>query len=206
MIYNYKKIKNNFKTIKKYTKYWHLGLGMIKVVIGLISNSFFVILNALYNLGIFFVKKLNYDINKKGENTYRSYFFIALILIVSSIIYIIYSARMFITDESSNYNMIVAIVIAVVSFTEITFALIGVFSAHKTNNINTLFEKLINLSTAFISMVLTQTAILSFSYDGNATRFNGFGGLFFGLLNTIIGIYMLIYANKQKKYMISKVI
>lgn len=187
---------------KKYSKYWNAFLALAKVIIGILSNSVFVFMNAFYNIGIFVAKKLSYniskEINEENENKKGNYYKIAIIMIVSSLFYILYTIRMFVSKENVDYGQIVAITIATVSFTELTIAITGVVKAHKKKDINTVFDKLINLSTAFICMVFTQSAILSFAHEGDASIYNGYSGLFFGSLNMIIGTYMIIYTKRYK--------
>jgi len=55
--------------------------------------------------------------------------------------------------------------------------------------------KLINLVSSFIALVLTQTALLSFSHTGDTSVYNGISGLIFGSLSIIVGVYMIVHSH-----------
>jgi hypothetical protein len=59
--------------------------------------------------------------------------------------------------------------------------------------------KLTDLTSALVSLVLTQTAILSFTTQGDMSYFNGISGMLFGGIATLIGIYMMIRAALIKR-------
>jgi len=84
--------------------------------------------------------------------------------------------------------MIVAIIIAAVTFTDIIIAIIGIIKSNKEEkNI-----KLVFLATSLISLTLTQTAILSFTNKGSdMSKYNGMCGMLFGLVAIVIGIIIL---------------
>lgn len=47
-------------------------------------------------------------------------------------------------------------------------------------------------------MSLTQTAILSFTTEGDMSKYNVIGGIIFGVLSAIVGIYMIAYTIYMK--------
>lgn len=94
--------------------------------------------------------------------------------------------------------MYTGIGIATLAFYNITIAIIGIVKAKKDKNLTMETIKLTNLASSLISMSLTQTAILSFTTIEDMFRYNGIGGIFFGILSMIIGIYMIIYTIKVK--------
>lgn len=177
-----------------------------KIVIGIFTSSFFMFINALYTLGITIAKYLSLKTNREIQLTsnnslesrkreYSNYYVVGIIILISSIIYAIYSINHFLGSTSTNYTLIVGIAIATFTFTELTMAIIGLVSARKNRDILSETIKLIYLASSLISLVLTQTAILSFSHEGDVSFYNGLSGIIFGCLAAIIGIYMIIYTH-----------
>ena len=47
-------------------------------------------------------------------------------------------------------------------------------------------------------MSLTQTAILSFTTQEDMSKYNAIGGIIFGVLSAVVGIYMITYTIYMK--------
>lgn len=198
-----------------------LALG--KLILGIYTFSIFMCLNALYNAGIVVIKYIVIkghneakrlpnvtNPNGYGRIEYRYYIQVGKIIILTSAIYVIYSIRLFIKGSNDVYPQIAAIAIASVAFTEIGTSIYGILvtRAEKEPVINAL--KLSNLASAMISIVLTQTAILSSKNDRDNSVVNGIAGMLFGGCAICIGVYMVIHMSrilngKNEKKMIQKV-
>ena len=48
-------------------------------------------------------------------------------------------------------------------------------------------------------MSLTQTALLSFTTNTDMSKYNAIGGIVFGILSAIVGLYMIFYTIYIKK-------
>lgn len=179
----------------------NIFVGLGKLVMGIVSMSFFTCVNAFYTFGMVIAKyfalagivKSN-DVNEQ----YRYYIFSGVILTTSSLIYIAYSVRLFFHPATSVYHMYVALVIAVFTFTEITINIRGViFERHNhTPLIHAI--KMINLASSLICLVLTQTAILSFT-DSQVDLHpvaNGQIGILMGSCATVLGLSMIVRMRK----------
>lgn len=59
--------------------------------------------------------------------------------------------------------------------------------------------KLTSLTSSIICLVLTQTAIMSFAYKGDASFANGLSGMTFGGCAAVIGLYIVIHATAKMK-------
>lgn len=226
---------------------YNAAMALGKIIIGIFSFSVFLIINALYNVGMglikclavkaalkiegikdgkicapeiinepcelnkqkksnepYLAKELNkpcpcVDVKKSrlsSEDKQQTEFFMIAggILFITSIVYIIYTVRMFVGEKSMNYSMNIALAIACVTFTEIVVAIRGIVKTRKNKKPIMEAIKLVNLASALISLVLTQTAIMSFSHEGDASFYNGLSGLIFGSIAALIGIYMVIRA------------
>lgn len=183
-------------------------LALSKIAMGLYNLSFFLCINAFYNLGIAFAKTVAikgfknshlYDTHRGyGREAYKSYKQVGIILAVSAFIYILYSARLFVTKEQANYSNVTGITIALVTFTEIALATYGILTTSKENEPAINAIKMANLSSSLISLVLTQTAIMSFAYPikNSTSLYNGLSGVIFGGLAMLIGLYMISHMSR----------
>ncbi|PQP81318.1 hypothetical protein C0Q44_23230 [Paenibacillus sp. PCH8] len=175
-----------------------------KLLLGIFSLSFFLCINAFYNIGIavakYYAAKAHKDSslgNSSPEEIqkkqYAAYHVIGNIVLASSVVYVIYCSKLlFVAGSRTHYPQYVAFIIAAVTFTEIAVSLGGVVIARRNNEPVIEAIKLTNFSSSLISLSLTQTAIMSFAYKGDPTFYNGLSGIFFGVLAALIGLYMIL--------------
>jgi len=175
----------------------NLFVGAGKLGLGIFSLSFFTCVSAFYTFGMVVAKYFALAGILKAKNKqeqYRYYFLSGIILLVASLLFIAYSIRLFLRPEISVYDMYTALAIATFTFAELGINIRGVFV--ERHNHTPLFHaiKMINLASSLICLVLTQTAILSFSdtqTDLHPTA-NGAIGVIMGICATAIGIIMII--------------
>lgn len=169
---------------------------LLKIVFGLIKLSGFLCVSAIYTfcLGIskhmFFKGRKSVKNNEDSVNQY--YLFIGIVIIVASICYLIYMVRLFFIPSNTTYGMIPAIAIAAMAFTELYFAIYGLIKAGKKKDLLTEGLKAINLVSALSAIALTQTAILSFTMEGDMSKYNGIMGTIVGVISICLGIYIVI--------------
>lgn len=165
-----------------------------KTILTIFSGSFMFLISGGINLLIGFSKRecyLGIKNNIQSEFKKRN-IKIALLLIFSGLMYIIYMTRLlFIKNSSFNYDGFLSINIALISFVEMGFAIAGILrvkrSGHYYRNI-----KIINFASACTAIILTQVALLSFTETQNANRVNGLSGTGVGLFIVLLGIFILI--------------
>lgn len=167
-------------------------LAIGKFVLAIFYGVFFTI-SALVNVFVFFAKVECYlGVEKSHKRSFEFRNLLTSIFLLSmGLMYSIYMARFLITDmKATDYGMIISIIIAMVSFIELSVAIIGCFKAagrgHYYRNI-----KLINLSSAFTAIALTEVALMTFAGEGDSSFINGLFGLIVGLFIILIAIYML---------------
>ena len=122
----------------------------------------------------------------------KKYMEIGALIMASSFAYTIYSVYVIITKRQLQFNMYLAILIATIAFTDLIVSSIGLIQAKRNDDIETEMIKFANLSSAFIGISLTQTAILSFALHVDVSQYNGMGGIFFGGITSLIGTYMIV--------------
>ncbi len=174
-----------------------------KVTLSFIFNIYFLI-SGIINLVVCFSKIICLKgINKDNKYIKKYNKLIGLCLMVAGLFYSVYMMRLIFTDiEIFNYNMVLGITIALVSFIELSVAIIGIFRIKEKGNyyINI---KLINISTALTAISLTELALMSFAYQGDSRFIDGLFGVIIGFIILLIGIYILIsfkYTLVSKEY------
>lgn len=175
----------------------NLGVGIGKLLMGIVSLSFFTCASAFYTFGMVAAKcaaltGIVKEDSRKGQ--YRYYKMAGMILIVSSLLYILYSLRLILNPVLTSYNENVALAIATFTFTELVLNIRGVIVERHNHTPLIHAIKMINLASSLICLVLTQTAILAMSSDHAELqpRTNGRFGMIMGGVATLIGIIMLI--------------
>ena len=176
-----------------------------KLVTSILSLSLFTCANAFYSFGMIGAKSIAltgiWKVQDKKEQ-YKYYLWSGAVLIASSLVYIIYSIRLFFSPITNSYHMYVAIGIAAVTFTEIGLNIRGVIITRHNHTLLIHAIKMINLSGSFISLVLTQTAVLSFTEQKidllEVSKSNGIIGLLMGTVAISIGSFMIFRTRKLK--------
>lgn len=190
------------KLFKKYISFRKIStslnaiLGLIKIILAIFSNSILLFIYSFYNISMSIAKRTS--VREKQKYEYENFYFCGIIVLISSISYVLYSDYIYFNGSNAEYHMYIAIGIATLAFYNITAAIIGLIRAKKRKDIKNQTIKLTNLASSFISMSLTQTAILSFTTKSDMSKYNAIGGIIFGMLSAIVGIYMIIYTIRMK--------
>jgi divalent metal cation (Fe/Co/Zn/Cd) transporter len=178
--------------------YGNIALAAGKSALGIAGGSLFLGVAALYNAGMALAKRTAIRGYKKGG---QPYFAVGMITSVSGVMFMLYCPYYFLFGNPMRYTMNEALAIATMTFTEIGTAIYGIKAAGKVNNPALSAIKLTSLTTALVSLTLTQTAILSFAEKNDMSFYNGLSGLLFGFLAALIGVYMMIRAVFIKRRM-----
>lgn len=178
-------------------------IGTAKMIIGILSMSFFTCASALYTYTIVITKiYILYGISQTKNNTadqYNYYQRSGKLLVVAGTIYMIYSIILLFHPVNTQYNKYMAIAIACFTFSELALNIRGIIV--ERNHKMPLFHALqiVNLASSCICLVLTQTAILAFTSIERGVQHNissnGFIGILMGTLSTILGIYLVIHSD-----------
>jgi hypothetical protein len=190
-------LKWNYGRIARFAKLSVLcntALALGKIGMGVYSLSVFLCINGLYTLGLALARIISLRGYYKQEE-HRAYFYTGITILVSALLYMLYCVKL-LTDGQNNiqYTEIVALAIATVTFTEIGIAVHGVITARRSKKPFVEALKLTNFVSSLISLVLTQTAIMSFTYSGTGsiTFYCGVSGIVFSALSTLTGLGMIL--------------
>lgn len=118
-------------------------------------------------------------------------FYIALFLILSSLVYIGYNVRLFFIErEAKNYGIGYAVAVAFISFVELGFAIAGLFrTRNKGHYYRTI--KIINFSIALTAIYATQITLLDFM-STSAGDINAITGICVGAFIALCSVYILL--------------
>lgn len=166
-------------------------VGIFKIILAIISNSLLLFIYSFYNVSMSIAKRTS--VREKQKYNYENFYFCGIIVLISSISYILYSDYIYFNGSNSEYHLYVSIGIATLAFYHITMAIIGLIKAKKRKDLQTKTINLTNLASAFISMSMTQTALLSVKLTDDVSKYNAVGGIIFGILALVVGIYMITY-------------
>lgn len=193
-----------------------LALG--KIGMAVFSFSFFLGVNGIYTGIVAYGKHLSLlgmrttDARKTERYYYKQ---IGALILIASVLYLIYTFRLFQQHTATTYSEYLGITIAAVTFFEMGFSIVGIYRARKQKDLMKKAIKMLNLCSALIGLVLTQTALLSFTAENvadgsgvthevlaqtanlsfshlNQSGANAMSGFLFGGLTGLIGLLMLI--------------
>lgn len=182
----------------------NLFVGSGKLAMGIMSLSFFTCISAFYTFGMVIAKACalwGMAVDNNLEKQYRYYRLSGIILIIASILYVIYSTRLLWQPDTSCYDKYTGITIAAFTFAELGLNIRGVIIEHKKRALLFHAIKMINLASSMICLVLTQTALLSFTASDTAydhSGFNGLMGMIMGMAATMTGCAMLKHIHKVR--------
>lgn len=176
----------------------HIAMAGWKSSLMFVSPSLFILANALFTLGLAAAKTLIVISDRRvqrgsataARTAYRAG---GVLLIVLAAAYIASCTPYLLgTDSTGEYEYVVAIAIATVTFVELGLSFHGFSSSRKRGDVLMEMNKLGNLAASLVLLVLTQTALLSMASEGDHTFYNGLCGVIMGSVIVLIGLYMLV--------------
>lgn len=175
----YLKARTKYHQLKHYLYLGNILIFITKIFLLFLTNSIAFLISSSYNLCIGLARKKIYskDIN---------YLSVGFFLFLASLSFIIYSIWTIFSHKIVSYDLYSGITIATVTFFDIGYSIYGVVRSLKSHNSQDYLLMLINLSTALISLELTQSALLSF------TQKNVDNSLYNGTIGIVVGICALI--------------
>lgn len=172
---------------------WNITLALAKLLFSYFGGPFFII-SGIVNMLVATSKAI--CVRGLKEHNQDKFIirntFIGVSLLFVGIVYSVYMMRLIVLDVNTfKYDMILGIIIAIISFTELSLSLAGFFNilyhGHYYRNI-----KIINLSQAIMAMAWTEVAIMSFAHDGDTSLYDGITGVVAGILVSILSIAIFL--------------
>lgn len=169
---------------------WNILVALYKISLAYMSHSILILVYAMYDISLI-ITKTTFIIKLKDES--EKYYIVGLIVMGSSIWYMLYSIRILVVGSPIQYNLYVSIAIAIITLLDIVIAVVGIRHARIRMNLEEETSKFITLANSLISLSLTPTAILYFTKIDNISFYMGVLGIIFGALSALIGVYMMFY-------------
>lgn len=164
---------------------------LAKLVMSIVSTSFFMFANALFSCGIGLARYTALRMHgKEASEQLRLYRWVSVILSFSGLCYVGYSVRLFFGGTSGRYGMVMALAIAAYTFVEFGIQIYDLIKLRKQKDLEAKALRLISLCGILVSFVLTQTAIMSFSEQTEHNFSDGLAGVVFGGIVVLVGIIM----------------
>lgn len=166
----------------------------------LVSLSFFMFANALFSCGIGLARYTALQMQGKDSGQQiKLYRWVSGILSFSGLCYVAYSIRPFFGGSAGQYDMVMALAIAAYTFFEFGLQIWDLLKLRKQHDLEAKALRLVSLCGILVSFVLTQTAIMSFSAQGEHNFSDGLAGVVFGGLVVLVGLIMALRSLRMKK-------
>lgn len=167
-------------------------IGTFKIILGIVLGSFLFI-NGIINILMSGAKLICIKgVHKHYYKFEKGNFFVLLLVLFGGLEYLIYMLLLnFNIFTLNRFDMNIAILIAFVSFIEFSLAIFSTFKV-KEKGRAFLDLKIINLILSLQAIVLTETAILSFTSENNYQSYSSFSGILLGIFITLIGLIMFL--------------
>lgn len=147
--------------------------------------------------GNVFHSKRKYGTEIKEARAFRfsGIMFVVMTIVFSGVIILIYKANRYF-----EYAGLLIYAVAAFTFYKLTLAIINIFKARKHNDLYIQNIRNINLASALISIIMLQVAMFqAFSPSSNLSFANALTGAGVSAVILVLGIFMIIKANKRLK-------
>jgi hypothetical protein len=159
-------------------------IGAVKVVLGLLSLSVFACVNGFYTIALVGARACALSGStsaERGSITTRC-LWASCLLLLASVLYVAYSGWAYFHPVGFGMGKYMAIGIAAVTFAEIGTNVFGFFTTRHGDDLPLHVMRAIGLAASLVSLVLTQTALLSFAESGEHDLSTS------GVLGVLVGI------------------
>jgi hypothetical protein len=145
------------------------AIGIVKVLLGLLALSAFACVNGLYTIALVAARAcaLSGSVRDDKAKVTRRCLWAAWLLLLASLLYLAYSGWAFVHPASFGFGKYMAITIAAVTFFEIGSNIYGLAATKGGDDLPLHVIRAIGLATSLVSLVLTQTALLSIGGTGS---------------------------------------
>lgn len=165
--------------------------GVAKVLLGAVAFSPFACVNGFYTLALVASRAclLRGGMARRGSREARLCLWAAWLLLASSLLYIAYSGWAFHYPSDVSVHKYVALGIATVTFVEIGMNVYGVVKTRRADDLPVRVLRAVNLAASLVSLVLTQSVLMSISTGGDHSQaWSGACGVFMGAIAVAISI------------------
>ena len=195
-----------------FTTIGNIFIAAIKFILSISLPSLWFFINALFMIILSFSRFFSIrdygkikNITDKDEIIkigYKNYLNNGILLVLLGILYFFVNVYIYYKGTNTTMHEYLTYLVAFVAFWSISSAIYGIIK-YKRNHAPILKAvKLTNFANALTSIMLTQIVLLD-TYANtkayNSNLMNGLTGISIGITIIILGLYMIVGINKQKK-------
>ncbi|WP_208560478.1 hypothetical protein [Marinilactibacillus kalidii] len=187
---------NPFKWVR-FSILTHTLFAIGKILMSILSFSVFLFIHSFYNVLIVRTKYLVFhthrDKNQQYSDAEKVYKMIGYSIIIISFIFAFYCMRLFHPEYNMiAYPKIVGISVLIFTLIELVISLSGIVSARMEQNVLAEALKFINMTSALVSIHLSQLTLVSFTNaDYRVSIHIGITGNIIGLAILGMGLFMI---------------
>lgn len=183
----------------------NLVTGSLKLITGSASSSVIVVVSGIYSmvlcaarlLQIWWIKMTRAEL--PYGSTYTTRILNAAAIILLGCIFSVSGVYTYQSQKVLEYGAMSVYVLALCTFVKLAVGIYGV-SKFRHDRENVMFSvKMTNLTDALMSLVITQSAVLSIEHREDAYIYDGIYGTIVGIAVACIGAGMLIYVKMSKR-------
>jgi hypothetical protein len=170
-------------------------IGIVKVLLGMAALSAFACVNGLYTIALVAARAcaLSGSVKDDRAKVTRRCLWAAWLLLLASVLYLAYSGWAYFHPATFGFGKYMAITIAAVTFFEIGGNVYGLAVTKGSDDLPLHVIRTISLATSLVSLVLTQTALLSIGGTGSHDlSTSGLLGLLVGSAAAVIAIFEIV--------------
>lgn len=166
-----------------------------KIIIGLLTGVYFLLLSGITTLFVEINKHIYLRARKKNEPKKETSYVMAFFLFAIGLCYLLYSLRFFFSEGNKAHSIVLAIVIATLSFFEFGYSLYRLVKERKKNDIVSFAFRMMSFATSLFALANTQAEILM-ALGHQANIENGSFGLAMGSLSILLSVSLFLKTNR----------
>lgn len=172
-------------------------LGLVKCVAALLSFSKLFAISGAYSFVLCFARVpfLSKSESKKQQPVPR---YLPVLLIILGIICLLYSVHIILTGEIIPYSKTSTYLLGICAIIKLGTSIYSLTMARDSYIEKFFIMKLTNAADGLISLVLTQSAILTLNNVAGAALYNGLFGITAGICIILIGIFLFVHLVREE--------
>lgn len=168
---------------------------IIKIVIGLWMETYFLLLSGISTLFVGMNKHIYMHSRNQSSSSKKTPYLMASFLAVIGLSYLLYSLRFFFSEGNKAHSIVLAIVIATLSFFEFGYSLYRLVKERKKNDIVSFAFRMMSFATSLFALANTQAEILM-ALGHQANIENGSFGVAMGSLSILLSVSLFLKTNR----------
>lgn len=172
-------------------------LGLIKCVAALLSSSKLFAISGAYSFALCFVR-VPFLPQKESKEWLPASCRLSVLFTILGVICLLYSVHIILTGETILYSKVSTYLLGVCAIVKLGTSVYSLTMARESYIEKNFVMKLTNAADGLISLVLTQSAILTLNNVAGAAFYNGLFGVTVGGCIVLISIFLFIHLARKE--------